>query len=191
MNKLSRAICFATKCFDGKYRKAEKCPAIFHSLETAAIAQSVCDDEEVVCAAVLHDTVEDTAATIDEIKEKFGDRVAFLVASETEEKYPEKNPTDTWLIRKERTLAVLKQSTDIGVHAMWLGDKLSNMRSFSRLKDRMGNEMWNIFNQKDPKEHLKYYQLIANELNVFSETNAYKEYILLMNKVFGENNNEN
>ncbi len=190
MNKLSSAICFTTESFDGKHRKAENAPAIFHSLEAAAIVQTVCDDEDVVCAAVLHDTVEDTAVTIDEIKEKFGERVAFLVASETEEKYPEKNPSETWLIRKERTLQVLKNSTDIGVRAMWLGDKLSNMRSFLRLKNRMGDDMWNIFNQKDPKEHLKYYQIIANELKAFSHTDAYKEYILLINKVFGEEKNE-
>lgn len=186
MTKLSRAICFATESFDGKHRKADNCSAIFHSLEAAAVVQTICDDEDVICAAVLHDTVEDTSVTLPEIEEKFGERVAFLVASETEEKYPEKNPSDTWLIRKERTLSVLKESTDNGIRALWLGDKLSNMRSFSRMKERMGDEMWDLFNQKDPREHEKYYQTIAKELAVFSDTQAYAEYKGLIKKVFEE-----
>lgn len=187
MNKLGRAICFATERFDGKWRKGEKCSAIFHSLEAAAITQTICEDEEVACAAVLHDTVEDTDVTLSEIEKQFGKRVAFLVASETEEKYPEKNPSETWLIRKERTLEVLKQSTDVGIRALWLGDKLSNMRSLSRMKERMGSEMWNMFHQKDPKAHEKYYCTIAKELAVFSGTQAYSELQDLINKVFEEN----
>lgn len=186
MNKLSRAICFATESFDGKCRKASSTPAIFHSLEAAAIVQSLCEDEDVVCAAVLHDTVEDAGVTMTEIIENFGERVAFFVESETEEKYPEKNPSDTWLTRKERTLEALKNSTEIGVHAMWLGDKLSNMRSFSKLQDRLGEGMWEFFNQKDPIAQRKYYQAIADELGVFADTDPYKEYTGLIKKVFGE-----
>lgn len=186
MTKLSEAICFATEAFDGKYRKGEKKAAVFHSFEAASIVQTICDDEEVVCAAVLHDTVEDTGVTISEIEEKFGKRVAMLVQSETEEKYPEKNPSDTWLLRKQSTLETLKNSTDIGVRIMWLGDKLSNMRSLSRLKEQMGDNMWDIFHQKDPEAHRQYYQAIAKELEVFSHTDSYKEYIALIKKTFGE-----
>lgn len=186
MTKLSEAICFATEAFDGKHRKAENTAAVFHSFEAAAIAQTLSDDEDVICAAVLHDIVEDTAVTISQIEEKFGERVAILVGSETEEKYPEQNPSDTWLIRKEKTLEELKNSTDIGVRVMWLGDKLSNLRSLSRLKDRLGDKMWDAFHQKDPEAHKKYYKAIVDELAAFSETESYKEYIALINKVFGE-----
>lgn len=184
MDKLSRAICFATEAFDGMRRKAENNAAIFHSLEAAAIVQSVYDDEDAVCAAVLHDTVEDAGKTLSEISEQFGDRVSFLVSSETEDKLPERNPSETWWLRKERTLATLKQSKDMGVHAMWLGDKLSNMRSLARLKERLGNDMWGAFNQKDPNAHYKYYQTIAEELVFFTDTVAYREYVALINKVF-------
>lgn len=186
MNKLSEAICFATELFDGKYRKGEHYPAIFHSLETSSIVLTVTEDEDVACAAILHDTVEDAGATIEEIREKFGDRVAFLVDAETEKKYPEKNPMDTWLIRKERSLEVLKQSEDIGVRTLWLGDKLSNMRSFARLHDKMGDSMWEMFHQKDKNQHKQYYQTIAQELAVFDGTKAYREYLELIKKVFGE-----
>lgn len=186
MNKISQAICFATEAFDGMVRKAEEQPAIFHSLEAGAIAQSVSGEEDVVCAAILHDTVEDTRVTMSEIREQFGERVAYLVASETENKYPNTDPTKTWMTRKEESLKELRESTDLGVKALWLGDKLSNIRSFSRLRERMGDRMWNQFNQKDPKFHEKYYRMIAKELEVFADREEYREYITLINKVFGE-----
>lgn len=186
MNRLSEAICYATELFDGKYRKGEHYPAIFHSLEASSIVLTVTEDEDVACAAILHDTVEDAGATIDGIRERFGERVAFLVNAETEKKYPEKNPTDTWLLRKERSLEVLKQSDDMGVKTLWLGDKLSNMRSFSRMYDKLGDKMWEMFHQKDKNQHKQYYQIIAKELAVFENTSAYQEYIALVKKVFGE-----
>lgn len=185
MDKLSRAICFATEAFDGKRRKGEDFPAILHSLEAAVIVQTVYDDEDVVCAAVLHDTVEDAGKTLCEIREQFGERVSFLVHSETEEKYPAKDPSNTWMIRKERTLTMLKESTDKGVRALWLGDKLSNMRSLARLKERLGDGMWEVFHQKDPDAHYKYYQAIADALAVFSDTDAYGEFTTLIKNVFG------
>lgn len=189
MNKLSEAICFAAEAFDGKRRKGENTPAIFHSLEAAAVVQSLCDDEEVVCAAILHDTVEDTDARLSEIKERFGERVAFLVESETEEKYSEKNPSDTWLQRKRESLKVLRESTDIGVRALWLGDKLSNLRSLSRLKDSLGDGMWQFFNQKEPDAHRQYYEAIAAELTAFADTPGFRELTALINKVFGGQEN--
>lgn len=184
MNKLSQAICFATEAFDGIYRKADASPAIFHSLEAAFIAQSVCNEEDVVCAAILHDTVEDANVKLSDIAEKFGERVAFLVASETENKYSEEKSDETWMLRKEESLKTLKESTDIGIKALWLGDKLSNMRSFARQYDRVGNKMWLNYNQKDPQAHEHYYRIIAGELEVFADSEEYREFVTLINKVF-------
>lgn len=185
MDKISNAICYATQLFDGKYRKAEKCPAIFHSLEVAQIVQPICNDADVICAAILHDTVEDANVSISEIKERFGEKVAYLVKCETEDKLREQNPSDSWIIRKTKSLEILKEHTEIEVKVLWLGDKLSNMRSFSRLQDIEGNEMWNHFNQKNPNEQKKYYETILKELENFKDESAYKEFCFLVNKVFG------
>lgn len=185
MDKLSEAICFATKAFDGKRRKGDNLSTIFHSLEAAYIVQAVFDDEDVVCAAVLHDTVEDAGIRIEEIEARFGKRVADLVSSETENKDLGKDLSETWQRRKEETLMMLKNSTDLGVRALWLGDKLSNMRSFYFLYNRLGEKMWDMFHQKNPEAHYAYYKTIAEELAVFSGTDAYTEYTALINKVFG------
>lgn len=186
MNKVSEAICFATEAFDGKIRKGDGGPAIFHSIEAASVVQEICGDEDTVCAAVLHDTVEDAGITIEQIREKFGERVAFLVASETEEKYRSRSSEETWQQRKEESLKVLMSTDDQGIHAMWLGDKLSNIRSFARLKKRYGDNMWQFFNQKDPMKHKWYYETIASELDAFSDTSCYNEYISLLKNIFGE-----
>ncbi len=187
MTKLYEAICFAAKAFDGAQRKIDKQPAVLHSLEAATITQTLTSEQEAVIAAVLHDTVEDAGVKIGEIIELFGDRVAQLVLSETENKRLNRSPADTWRERKEESIAVLMQTDDEGIKALYLGDKLSNMRSLSRSYDIYGNELWQFFNQKNPEEHKWYYVSIAQALENFSHTQAYKEYIYLINKVFGGN----
>ena len=185
MDKLSEAICFAAAAFDGMERKVDKHPAILHSLEAATITQTLTDEKEAVIAAVLHDTVEDAGVKIGEIIERFGDRVADLVLSETENKRIKQNPSDTWRVRKEESLAVLKQTKDPGIKALYLGDKLSNLRSLSRSWDIYKDELWQQFNQKDPAEHKWYYTNIAEALADLSHTAAYKEYISFIEKLFG------
>lgn len=185
LDQLSEAICFATKAFDGMERKVDRHPAILHSLEAATVTQTLTDEKEAVTAAVLHDTVEDAGVKIGEIIERFGDRVAELVLSETENKRVKQNPSDTWRERKEESVAVLKQTEDLGVKALYLGDKLSNLRSLNRSWEIYGSALWQNFNQKDPMQHKWYYTEIAEALSVFSHTPAYKEYISLLNKIFG------
>ncbi len=185
MDKLSEAICFAAAAFDGTVRKVDRHPAVLHSLEAATITQTVTEEPEAVIAAVLHDTVEDAGVKIGEIIERFGDRVAELVLSETENKRLNRSPADTWRERKEESIEVLRTTNDLGVKALYLGDKLSNMRSLSRSWEIYGESLWNQFHQKDPAEHRWYYTAIAEALAVFAHTPAYKEYISLINKVFG------
>ncbi len=187
MNILGEAIHFATVAFDGHVRKCENYPAILHSLEAATIAQTVTNETEVVVAAVLHDTVEDAGISIEEIREKFGERVAELVASETENKRPEKPSSETWKIRKQEAITFLENTDDLGVKAIYLGDKLSNLRSLYRSKLIFGEALWNNFHQNDPEMHKWYYTSILNCLKDFSQSPAYNEYNELLNKIFGGN----
>ena len=66
------------------------------------------DDMEIIAAGVLHDIVEDTDGTLDEIRKRFGDRVAMIVDSETENDYPGEDRSATWLKRKEQSLEKLR-----------------------------------------------------------------------------------
>lgn len=183
MNTLDEAIKFSVEIHSGQVRKLSKTPYILHPLEVMAIVGTMTADPEVLAAAVLHDTVEDTDATLQQIEEKFGKRVAFLVSAETENKRKNLSPSSTWKIRKEESLAALKQSDDIGVKMIWLGDKLSNMRSFFSLS-LSGKNFYEGLNEKNPEEHKWYYSLIAEYLKELSNFPAYSEYISLIEKVF-------
>ena len=60
---VEKAVAFATKSNEGTFRKGTKIPYIVHPLETAVIVALMVTDEELICAALLHDVVEDTGVT--------------------------------------------------------------------------------------------------------------------------------
>lgn len=86
----SRALEFATKAHRGQIRKYTGEPYINHPISVAKIVKG-CDGHSVymVAAALLHDTVEDTATTIEDIKSEFGDIVAMFVDGLTDISKPE------------------------------------------------------------------------------------------------------
>ena len=137
---LNQAIIFATKAHEVQFRKGTKIPYILHPMEAAAIVGTMTTDDEIVAGAVLHDVVEDTKTTVEEIKELFGERVASLVASESEDKREDKPAESTWKIRKQETLDHLKNAP-IEVKMITLGDKLSNIRAIHRDYNIIGDEL--------------------------------------------------
>lgn len=179
-----RAVAFASRAHAGQKRKNGG-EYILHPLETAAIVRTMTDDKEVLAAAVLHDTVEDTPVTAEEIKELFGERVAELVAHETENKRSGVAPDETWKIRKTESLAVLKDS-DTASKMLWLGDKLSNMRSLARDYRTIGEAVFGRFHEKDPKEQYWYFATVLKYLAELSEYPAYHELEQLICEVFAD-----
>lgn len=180
---LNKAIVFATEAHEGQFRKGTHNPYILHPIEAAAIVGTMTTDDEIIAGAVLHDVVEDTDTTIDEIKELFGERVAALVDSESEDKREDKPAESTWKIRKQETLDHLKNTT-VDVKMITLGDKLSNIRAIYRDYNTIGEELWQRFNQKDKNQHYWYYKSIAECLSDLEEYQAYKEYVDLVEKTF-------
>ncbi|MCQ2427938.1 MAG: HD domain-containing protein [Clostridia bacterium] len=185
MDLFDRALCFAVEKHSGQKRKPNDPPYILHPAEVAAIVGTMTNDQETLAAAVLHDTVEDAGVTLEEIEELFGKRVSLLVMTETENKREELPPAETWKLRKEETLIMLEHTHDISVKMMWLGDKLSNMRSFCRMYREKGNALWESFNQKDPAMQAWYYRTVAKSLRELENFDAYREYVNLVNIVFG------
>ena len=188
MELVSEAIIFATKAHDGMRRKKSEAPYILHPMEAAVIVGTMTDDQNLIAAAALHDVVEDSDVSIEDIEEKFGKRVRELVGSETEDKRADLPPSDTWRICKEESLAILKNTNDLGVLMVWLGDKLANMRAIYRDWKVEGDAMWQRFNQKDPNEQAWYYRSIAELISRLSDTSAWLEYKTLTELVFGKGN---
>lgn len=186
MELVSEAIAFAVKAHDGMRRKKSDIPYILHPMEAAVIVSTMSEDQNLIAAAALHDVVEDAEISIEEVGAKFGERVRELVASETEDKRAELPPSATWRIRKEESLDVLKNTDDIGVLMVWMGDKLANMRAIYRDWKVEGDAMWQRFNQKNVAEQAWYYRSIAKLTERLSDTSAWIEYKTLTEIVFGK-----
>ncbi|WP_081773733.1 HD domain-containing protein [Treponema sp. C6A8] len=185
MKLLEEAIIYATVLHQGKIRKFRNIPYILHPMEVAQILSTLTDDQDIITAGILHDIVEDTDGTLGEIEKRFGERVAFLVSSESEKREPGEDETESWERRKESSIQVLKNSTDMGVRMLWLADKLSNIRSLAQVYAEQGDAMWERLHQKDPARHRWYYQSIAETLELsLNKTGAFKEFITYINFIW-------
>ena len=185
MNLIEEAIIYATIMHQGKVRKFINNPFILHPMEVAQILSTLTDDPEIITAGILHDVVEETDGTLEEIKKRFGNRVALLVDSETEKKSENEDRSMTWKRRKEESLMVLKNSRDKGVKMLWLADKLSNIRSFTGLYLEQGEVFFESLHQPDPDMQRWYYQSIVEILEQdLSKTTAYREYINRLNTIW-------
>ncbi len=185
MKLLDDAIIFATKAHAGVARKGKTRPYILHPLEAMVIASTLTENEEVLAAAVLHDTVEDTDVTKANIEAAFGGRVADLVVAESEDKREHLPAESTWATRKKETIEALKTASR-DIKLICLGDKLSNLRELSRDYADRGDALWERFNQKDKAMHCWYYTSLYEILrDEFGDVPAVREYGSLLEKVFG------
>ena len=182
---LDRAIEFAVRAHSGTERRGKGFPYIVHPMEAMEIVSTITPDQELLAAAALHDTIEDTDVTVDDIRREFGDRVAVLVEEESDKFTPGVSEEDSWHQRKQAAIDRLAAAShDAKIVA--LGDKLSNMRAISRDYAVMGDALWNIFHAKDPKDHEWHYRGLAKSLEELRDTFAYQEFERLINQVFGK-----
>ena len=101
---LDKAIVFAVKAHAGTGRRGKGFPYIVHPMETVEIVATMTDDQELMAAAALHDTVEDTSVTLDDISREFGPRVAKLVEEESDVFMEGVSESDSWHSRKQAAL---------------------------------------------------------------------------------------
>ncbi len=181
-----RAVIFAAMAHCGSTRKGNRIPYLAHPVETASIVAEMTDDQELIAAAVLHDVLEDTEVTLPELQEYFGERIAFYVCGESEDKRRELPPESTWLIRKQESIAFLQNRADTGAKMLALADKLSNMRSVARDLENIGDRLWERFHQKDRSMHGWMYRQVAEALRELQDYPAWKEYDGLIREVFEE-----
>ena len=183
---LDRAIVFAVRAHAGTERRSKGFPYIVHPLEAVAIVATMTSDQELLAAAALHDTVEDTDVTLEQIRAEFGDRVASFVAVESDTPILGMSEEDSWHIRKQAAIdRIASASRDAKMVA--LGDKLSNMRVIARDYAVQGDALWNLFRLKDRKEHEWHYRGLAASLSELQDTFAYKEFEQLINEVWKTN----
>ena len=180
MARFEEALQFAAEAHEGKLRKGSINPFVLHPMETAVIASNLTADEDVIIAALLHDTIEDADVTADMIKAKFGPRVLALVLADTE---PE-GITD-WMERKTVVLRYLKHRANRDEKIVIFADRLSNLRSIYNDMSTMGGDVWAVFHeQSDASVQEWYYREVVEHIDEFRGTPAYEEYKDLLFKVF-------
>ena len=140
MNIKEEAMNFAIKAFGNKVRKAEpEKESVLHSIDVGYKLMKYGFDDNVVAAGYLHDVVEDTDYTIEDIRNIFGDDIASLVKGATEE-----DRTLSWEERKQGTITRIK-NLDLRHKAVITCDKLSNTEDLLNYFGRIGKEDYTSF----------------------------------------------
>lgn len=180
---LDRAIVFAVKAHHNTERRGKGFPYIVHPMEAVEVVATITPDQELLAAAALHDTIEDTDVTVEQIRAEFGDRVANLVHAESDRLVEGLSEAESWRDRKQEAIDRLAAAPhDAKIVA--LGDKLSNMRAIWRDYQVKGDELWKIFHVTDKDLHEWHYRGLAASLSELGDTFAYKEFVRLIDEVF-------
>lgn len=159
--RIKQAVSIAKKAHAGQFRKTGE-PYIIHPLAVKKILEEWGMDEDTIIAGVLHDTVEDTSLTLDDIRRTFGETVAFLVDGVTKLSVARTGmrDIDTYLPEtKDNFLRLLiALGDDIRVLIIKLADRLHNLRTLSALPpDKQ---------KKIAKESLEVFAPLADRLNM-------------------------
>ncbi|MBP5171292.1 MAG: bifunctional (p)ppGpp synthetase/guanosine-3',5'-bis(diphosphate) 3'-pyrophosphohydrolase [Bacteroidales bacterium] len=180
---LDRAIIFAVRAHAGTERRGKGFPYIVHPMESMEIVSTITSDQELLAAAALHDVIEDTSVTREELQQAFGERIARLVVAESDTFEAGVSEEDSWHDRKRAAIERLaRASRDTKIVA--LGDKLSNMRAIARDYAVQGEMLWQIFHAKDKRDHEWHYRGLADSLRELEDTFAFREFESLIDQVF-------
>lgn len=181
---LDRAIKFAVDAHAGTERRGKGFPYIAHPLEAMSIVATMTSDQELLSAAALHDTVEDTDVDIEKIRQEFGDRVASLVEAESDTFVDNMDEASSWRMRKQAAIDRLAKAS-LEAKIVALGDKLSNMRAIAADYRAQGDSLWNRFHAPGGKvDHEWHYRGLAKSLEALKDYDAYKEFKKLIDDVF-------
>lgn len=180
MDKLEYAIYFATKAHKGQRRKQEDVDMIFHPFTVGMILQKNGCEENVVIAGILHDVVEDTNYTFEDIEETFGKEVKRYVydASEPDKSLP-------WRSRKEHTINHIKHAS-LGSKLIVACDKISNLEDALENIRKYGKDK---VLESCPEEQKWYYTSVYNSCieNVDKNHPIFIRYRNILKKIWVDN----
>ena len=156
MDLVRRAYVFSAQAHRGQTRRNGE-PYLTHPLEVAHIVSQLRLDTASVVAALLHDTVEDTVATVDGVRERFGDDIAFLVQGLTKLEKINFHSAEEAQAENFRKMLVA-MSRDLRVIVVKLADRLHNMRTLKHLREEKQKRI--------ARETLDIYAPLANRLGI-------------------------
>ena len=155
MTAIFDAIELAARAHRGQCRKGTNIPYMVHPLAVAKILIDAGCPEDVVVAGILHDTVEDTPLSLDEIRNRFGEAVARIVEGASE---PDKSKP--WEARKAHTIESLKTASE-AVLLVSCADKIENLEAIREDGERVGKEVWARFRRGREQQEWYYRSVFA------------------------------
>ena len=188
MDRIGKALEVSFERHRSQKRKVNGAPYVVHILDVAKYLLSEPNvPEDVVIAGILHDTLEDTDYSPEELEKEFGKKVLDLVNIATEPGHNIKTSREakkrTWKSRKQHTIDSCRKASREGMMVL-LADKLSNLQSI-RESVAIGEPIWKYFNA--PKHDIEwYYRSLRSEFKVkIEETRIFKIFDKLVDEVFG------
>lgn len=152
------ALIFASKAHRDQVRKGTDIPYIAHPIHVSLLLIRHGFNETLAIAGLLHDVVEDCDVSLQELKQRFGEKVAELVNAVTDPKGStgEELP---WEVRKAHKLAHLRTASP-DVAALKAADAIHNARSILIDYHQVGDQVWKRF-KRGPEQTLSYYDEIV------------------------------
>lgn len=160
-DRIQESYRYAEIMHKGQTRKTDGTPMFTHPVRVSKELEAAGFDEDVIMAGLLHDTVEDTTATFEEIEQRFGKRVAELVAGNTE------NKAHGWEERKQHTIDSLPEAT-FEIRALIVADKLDNLKSMMKAYQEKGDSLFEHF-KRGKAAQLWYFKGVAENMMKNSE----------------------
>ncbi|WP_336789869.1 HD domain-containing protein [Paenibacillus sp. MMO-177] len=176
MSTLDIAIEFAASAHQSQYRKGTHTPYISHPYGAAMILSSYNCSENAIIAALLHDVLEDTETTEQQLIDQFGEDIAAIVKACSE---PDK--TLSWEERKTHTIESIP-GAPLEVRLVACADKLHNLRSMKRDSQSIGPDFWTRF-KRGEKEQSWYYKSLASAFSKAENDNEHPLFTKFVNEV--------
>lgn len=178
--RIEKAIQKAAILHDGQYRKGEgEPPYIIHPFSVVLLLANYTDDENTIVAGLLHDTIEDTDYTKEDMEQDFGKEVTEIVLGVTETK-KEDGKALPWKVRKEEYIQKLKAAPEASLMVS-AADKIHNLTSMTNECGKRGTDIWKIF-KPGPDEQLWFY---GEVLGVIKERLS-NDIVSVFEKVYSE-----
>lgn len=179
-NKIEYAIYYATKAHTDQKRKVENVNMIFHPYIVGMILEKAGCSDELVAAGMLHDVVEDTPHTFEDIEKEFGKQIRDYVYDASE---PDK--TLSWEDRKAHTINHIKNKS-LESKLLVASDKISNLEYLKDNIDNYGEEKaWSVL--KETKERQEWYYINVYKSCILNEDEnhpIFKRYKAILNELF-------
>ena len=167
---------FAYEAHKGMKRKGKDTPFTYHLELVNKILKTLTTDDEILAAGWLHDVIEDTPITLDELKKEFNSKICYYVDLETEDK------SLPWKDRKLKQIEELRRN-NFEVALIAFADKMANLTEMDSDYQLEKEKLWKRFNRGKDEQHWYYLEFykIFKESKYFSQKQLMRYENLLAN----------